>query len=362
MQVLNETGTLKKVLLHRPGNELKILNEENKLHYLFDEIPNLEISKKEHDIFSKLLINEGTEVLYIEDLMAEVIKNKDVKESFIKDYLNETNCRDEEIYNYLLSIKDEKDLVLETMSGIKDKVDAMPNLYFTRDPFTIIGNGIALYHMHTNVRNREVIYGEYINKYHKDFNLEVLYDRNYKYEIEGGDVLILNKDTILIGISERSTLEAAKLLASNLLSKTKFKNIVTIAFPKKRACMHLDTVMTMINDKTFSLYDEFYNEFEINIINKDGLTKTNDELEFVLSKLLNKDIKLIRSSRSDEQWNDAYNTLAVSPNKVVVYDVNNITNNEYIKHDVKLIQIPSKELLKGRGGAHCMSMPLLRED
>lgn len=361
MNVTNETGTLKQVLLHRPGNELKVLNEENKLHYLFDEIPNLDEAKNEHDLFAKLLIDEGIKVSYIEDLMAEVIKNKEIKENFVKDYLREANCRNEKIYNYLLSIEDEKQLVLKTMSGIENKIEAMPNLYFTRDPFTIIGNGIALYHMHTNVRNREVIYGEYINKYHKDFNLTVLYNRKDKYEIEGGDVLILDENTICVGISERTSLDAAKLLAKNLLEKTNFKNVITLGFPKRRACMHLDTVMTKINNDTFSLYDEFYNEFNINIINEDGITQTNDELKFVLSKLLNKDIKFIRSSRSSEQWNDAYNTLAVCPNKIVVYNINKTTNNEYIKNGIKLIQIPSKELLKGRGGAHCMSMPLIRE-
>ena len=183
IDVVDEISTLKRVLVKRPGQEIGILNKANMEEYLFDEIPNLKIAQKEHDIFTNILRQEGVKVDYLDDLMAEVLKDEEVKKEFLKEYLIDQNCNDDKIYQELLNIKDEKELVNETMSGFNGKFIAMPNLYFTRDPFTIIGNHIALYHMHTNIRNREVIYGKYINKYHKDFGLPVLYMRNDKFQI-----------------------------------------------------------------------------------------------------------------------------------------------------------------------------------
>lgn len=359
----SEIKTLKTVLLHRPNKELQILNNDNKEHYLFDELPNVEIMQKEHDTFSNALKENGINVLYLEDLMAEVLDKESIKEEFIKEYLYDQDCKDESIYNELLAIKDNKELVLKTMSGLDGRLESMPNLYFTRDPFTIIGDGIALYHMHTKVRDREVIYGKYINKYHKDFGLPVYYDRNEKYEIEGGDVMLLSDDTIAIGQSERTSFNAINKLASNILSKdSKIKRILVMEIPSKRACMHLDTVFTRFDDNKFVIYEETYKTLKMKIIGREATTNVSKSLVDTLSFILNRnDIELTICKEEIEQWNDACNTLCLSPNKFVVYDINNNTNSKYINNNSSLIYLPSKELIKGRGGAHCMSMPLERE-
>ena len=365
IKVRNEIKPLKKVLLHRPSNELKVLNENNKEKYLFDELPNIEEAIKEHDNFANILKKEGVEVLYLEDLMAKVLKENDIKEEFIKEYLEIQNSNDEKIYQELLSIKDEKELVLETMSGLNGKLDSIPNLYFTRDTFTIIGSGIALYHMHTNVRNREVIYGKYINKYY--FKLPIYYKQEYEGMIEGGDVMLLDDKTFIIGQSERTTFDAAYKLATNVLKNDKqYENVLLMEIPSKRACMHLDTVFTRFDDNKFVIFDEIYQTLKLKIINKNGVNEINDDLKTTLNKLLNReDVKIITCGNNEnkfiEQWNDACNTLCISPNKFIVYDINETTNEKFEKEGATLFKLPSKELLKGRGGAHCMSMPLLRE-
>ena len=362
MNVDSEIKTLKKVMLHRPGKELGVLNTNNMEEYLFDELPDLAIAQKEHDEFAKIFKNEGVEVVYLVDMMAEIIKDNKVKEEFLKQFLLEANCHKEETYNYFLSIENPKDFVIETMAGIDNEIMAMPNLYFTRDSFTIIGNTIALYNMHTNVRRREVIYGEYLNKYHNDFKLNNSYSRNAKYEIEGGDVLVIGKDTIIVGVSERTSFDAAKLLAQNLFEKTNIKNVITVEIPSRRACMHLDTVLTQINENQFVIYDEFYDLLKIHIINRSEIIETQDKLKEVLAKLLNNsNINFVFVHGKTEQWNDACNTLCIAPNKFVVYDINNTTNNKYIENGSTIYKLSSKELLKGRGGPHCMSMPLIRE-
>ena len=367
LNVINEISPLKKVLVHRPGKEISVLNQTNMQEYLFDELPDLKIAQKEHDIFTDILRKQGVEVYYLEDLMVDVLKDEKVKEEFLKEYLRDQNCNDSKIYDELLAIKDNKELVEETMSGFNGKLTSMPNLYFTRDPFTIIGNHIALYHMHTDIRNREVIYGKYINKYHKEFGLPLLYERNYDTLIEGGDVMLLNEETMIIGISERTNIDAALKLANNVIkTDLSIKQVLLMEIPSKRACMHLDTVFTRFDENKFIIFDEIYQTLKLKMLDKNGLSDINETLNETLSKLLKRDdIKIITCGNKDnevlEQWNDACNTLCITPNKFIVYDINETTNEKYLKQGATLYKLPSKELLKGRGGAHCMSMALLRK-
>lgn len=215
--------------------------------------------------------------------------------------------------------------------------------------------------MRTNIRHREGIYGQYINKYHKDFHLTTVYERTYEEQIEGGDVLVLSKDVIVIGISERSGYKAANRLALNLFEKTNIQTVLTIEIPSKRACMHLDTVLTRINENTFVFYDKITNLIKLKIINKEGTKDINKSLKETFSDLLKiKNIKFICVNKPLDQWNDACNSLCIAPNNIVVYDINKNINKKFISDNIKVNTIPSKELLKGRGGPHCMSMPLIR--
>lgn len=362
LKVNSEINTLKKVLLHRPNVELNVLNENNKQEYLFDELPNLSIAQKEHDYFSKILKDNNVEVVYILDLMKDVLDSNNVKESFIKDYLKQANCDDEKIYNEFLKINDNKELLLNTFSGLNGKLQALPNLYFTRDPFTIIDNGIAIYNMHTNLRKRETIYGEYINKYHDDFKGHKYYAPNFDYQIEGGDVILLNKDIIAIGVSERTTLNAAKELSERLISNSIIKQSLIMEIPSKRACMHLDTVFTRFDENKFVIYKEIYDNLKLKLINEKGIFDISESIENTLEKLLNiSDIKLLICDDEIEQWNDACNTLCIGPNKIIVYDINKKINKRFKELNTVVYELPSKELVKGRGGPHCMSMPLIRE-
>ena len=193
IHVTSEIGKLRKVLLHRPGNELLNLTPDTLEDLLFDDIPFLPDAQKEHDAFAQALRDNGVEVVYLEDLMADVIALSDsVRAKFIKQFMDEAGINTlkykQLVGNYLNSIKDPKDLVLKTMEGIQvgeiynekrdfektlvdviqnpDKFIAapMPNLYFTRDNFASVGEGIDLHRMYSKTRNRETIYAEYIFK------------------------------------------------------------------------------------------------------------------------------------------------------------------------------------------------------
>ena len=235
INVKSEIDCLKKVLLHRPGKELLNLTPNTLERLLFDDIPFLKLAQSEHDEFSKTLKENGVEVVYLEDLAAEAINvSEEVRQRFIRQFVDEAS-EDSDIkaglYKFLNEIKDSKDLILKTMEGIRLEdvakvvgalpqklasmdsstllADPMPNLYFTRDNFASVGNGITLNKMYSVTRNRETIYAQYIFLYHPQYkNTLKYYDRNEKYHIEGGDILNLNSETVAVGISQRTEKEA----------------------------------------------------------------------------------------------------------------------------------------------------------
>ncbi len=399
VNVTNEIGKLKKVLLHRPGKELLNLTPDTLERLLFDDIPYLKDAINEHNQFANILKENGVEVVYLEDLMTETLgQNEKIKEQFIRQFVNEANIKTskhkKELYEFLKSIEDNKELVLKTMEGVQIKdlkdyqrlnedpnrliADPMPNLYFTRDPFASISDGISLNKMYSITRNRETIYAEYIFKYHPEYNgNNIYYSRYNPYHIEGGDILNLNEHTLAIGISQRTQIEAIQKLAQNLFKDNrKIDTILAFTIPEERAFMHLDTVFTQIDYDKFTYYHgimETLHVFEI----KEGddpttyedleITEIDDTLENILEKYLERQITLIPCAGGDkiaaerEQWNDGSNTLCIAPGTVIVYDRNNITNEELRKHGIKVIEMKGAELSRGRGGPRCMSMPLERE-
>ena len=195
INVKSEIGRLQTVLLHRPGSELEQLAPNSMARLLFDDIPYLRGAQAEHDCFADVLRERGVKVLYLSELMAQTIsRSSALRRQFVDDFIHRSGCvadsYREALTELLLSIPDDRELVLKTRVGVRfdelpqhlgrslaslrsDRthfiLEPIPNLYFTRDPFACIGNGVSLHHMYSVTRNRETIYGDYILHYHPDF-------------------------------------------------------------------------------------------------------------------------------------------------------------------------------------------------
>ena len=400
INVYSEIGKLKKVLLHRPGKELENLMPEYLDRLLFDDIPYLKIAQQEHDAFANIFRENGAEVVYLEDLVVESLINDEVNSKFIDEYIEEAGIKEDRetgiLKEYFLSFSDKKDMVLKMMEGIRKSeikdyrgpgladflsnqypfiIDPMPNLYFTRDPFAALGSGVSIHKMMTATRNRETLFGKYIFNYHPTYkDTKLFYDRTEDYSLEGGDILVLNKETIAVGISQRTNPNAIEKFANIILTEeSSFKKVIAIDIPKTRAFMHLDTVFTMVDYDKFTIHPNIKSDIVVYVLKKvDGkmdITEERGTLEQVLEKELNIDkIKLIKCGgdsvidASREQWNDGSNTLCISPGEVIVYSRNYVTNKILEEEGIKIHIMPSSELSRGRGGPRCMSMPLIREN
>ena len=402
VNVKSEIKPLKRVLLHRPGNELLNLTPNTLEELLFDDIPFLKVAQEEHDAFAQALRDNGVEVVYLEDLMTEVLdQNPDVRETFLKQFIEEAGIRTDRyqkiIFDYLNdNYPENKDLVLKTMEGINltelhtDKsnslvdlvseaskmvVAPMPNLYFTRDNFAMIGNGVSINRMYSVTRNRETIYGEYIFKYHPDFkDVPQYYSRYNTFHIEGGDILNINDKVLAIGISQRTEPDAIDAIAKNIFNDptSPIETILAFNIPNSRAFMHLDTVFTQIDTDKFTIHPGIMGPLTVFEITAEGdgikVKEVNGTLESILETYVGHPVELIPCGGGDriaaerEQWNDGSNTLCIAPGTVCVYERNDVTNKVLEEKGIKLIVIPSAELSRGRGGPRCMSMPIERED
>lgn len=411
LNVTNEVGRLRTVMLHRPGRELLRLSPSNLAPLLFDDIPYLEAAQAEHDAFANLLVEEGVEVVYLTDLVSETLSiSEQVRRRFVEDYLRESGLWGHGVTTLvrerLLSIQDARELVEHCIAGVRrDEVDVsamaspeladlvgcaqsgnpdllidpLPNLYFTRDDFTVVGSGVNVNCMASATRRRETLLAQYIFTYHPLYrDTPRWYRREGPYHLEGGDFLNLTPEVVAMGISERTVSAAIDLYARNVFwggeKSPDIEEVYAFLIPATRAMMHLDTVFTQLDVDAFLIHPGILGTLEVFRITRASsfgaisVERLDDDLDRILGRAMGVGrVRLVRCGGADsiaaarEQWNDGANCLAVSPGRVFVYQRNAVTNEILYAEGFELIEVPSAELSRGRGGPHCMSMPFVRD-
>ncbi len=398
IRVQSEVGKLRRVLLHRPGQELENLMPQYLSRQLFEDIPYLVHAREEHDEFAKTLKNAGVEVCYLLDLVAEAVSDSGVQEQMVEDFVAEIGLcargMEQSVRDYLLSLPVPEMLAAMARGVRKGElgrrephhlvdyiddaypffVDPMPNLYFTRDSLFTVGGGVCLSSMATPIRARETLFGQYLFANHPVYrNTPVLHRRDDPFSIEGGDVLVLSERVVAVGVSQRTDPHAVEALAERLIAEdTGIVRVLAVDIPKTRSYMHLDTVMTMVDRDKFTIHASI-----LPVIRAFSLTKRAGKLVIeperyafaqTLADALELDsVTLIRCGGGSaidaarEQWNDGTNTLAIAPGEVIAFSRNYVTNGILRDNGIVVHEISSAELSRGRGGPRCMSMPFWRE-
>jgi arginine deiminase len=473
LQVSSEIGRLRRLLVHSPDSGLGKVVPSKAQDWLFEDIVHLDtIRRKEYDFYTKLLLyfldpkkikgklkNVDAEknkrnfykpehddffrsdrVVELQWLLADILQDHEIKLKLAASVCAIENCSYESQKELL--VLDNVSLSKTFINGTIDKgrmiFAPIPNFIFTRDIGIVINDFILLNKPAKKARMREALIVRYIffnhpffKNYHK--NVIELSDTHHhfllpkeaddkKVTLEGGDVMVISKDHILIGVSERTTMEAAHQTVNILFEKNIVKKITIIKIPKKRDYMHIDTVFTQVKRNVWVMLGIFSKK-AIKHEDDDAVqrilegNKKDDKLKIIqfrkkdierpkffdnledllvdISKndMLSKEqVKFIYSGNNEfpfdarEQWTDSCNLLALKEGVVLGYDRNDKTveafkengfsiitaqelieqmeNDEIQVENLKdlLILMPSAELSRARGGFHCMSMPLLRDD
>jgi arginine deiminase len=391
----SEVGTLRVVILHRPGAELQRLTPRNNDKLLFDGLPWVSRAQEEHDAFADLLRSRGVEVLLMADLLTEALASGAARIQGIAAAVDSRRLGlplAQELSAYLRglepadlahvltagmtftelpsSAKADTSLVRRMHHGGDFVIEPLPNLLFTRDSSFWIGPRVAITSLALPARIRETSLTDMIYAHHPRFlGVRRAYE-SHTAPVEGGDVLLLAPGVVAVGVGERTTPAGAEALARSLFDDELAHTVLAVPIAQERAQMHLDTVCTMVDVDAVVMYPAIKDTLSaFTITNAPGGVKILDEAPFVkaaaeamgIERLRVIDTGLDPVTAEREQWDDGNNTLALAPGVVVAYERNAETNARLQDSGIEVLPIAASELGTGRGGPRCMSCPVARD-
>lgn len=419
LNVTNEIGRLKSVLVHLPGREIDLMVPPMMAQLLFDDILYGQVAREEHRRFQQLIRFVADEVLDLQDLLEEIFDDPDVKEHVVRD-LAKRNRLGRKLVAALLEMPAAA-LAEVLISGIAREMESgelpqfdlypIPNLFFMRDPQIVLGDRAVVSSMATQARRREALLSKYVFENHPHFRSENPFWVDFMAgeperpmprhmpTLEGGDVLLPRRDLILVGITERTNKAGVEALLRALkAANAGVKSAIIVDIPRARSFMHLDTIFTFINRHECLIYPpvilpsggQAATVTSVDLTKKKGLEYSEQKSLLGALKKKRIDVEPIYCGgksavdQQREQWTDGANAFALAPGIILLYERNVRTaealaaKGYHIVYEDDLLlgrteletwtdkkyalQIAGNELSRARGGPRCMTMPLEREE
>lgn len=406
----SETGELEAAIIHSPGPEVENMTPSTAERALYSDILNLSVAGKEYYQL-KTILGQFAKIFEVKDLLCDILKDEQNKIELIKRVAN--TCETPGVYDNLIELP-VRALTNQLIEGVllgknnltnylninNYSLEPLHNFFFPRDSAFIINKDVFAGEMAKKVRIREALIMESIFSNHQKFQTRAYSTNSQKItnksiSIEGGDIIVVNKNILLIGIGSRTTSEGVDYIINQIKNANEIRYIIVQEIPHSpESFVHLDMIFSFLDENTCAIYEPVilnrltYRTVLISLDNKE--VKKIETVDNIIKSLkqLGIDIKTIpcggkneRLIQEREQWHSGTNFFALAPGKVVGYERNIHTNEELNKHGFEIIKatdvlsgnknlnnykkfvitIEGGELARGGGGPRCMTLPVKRK-